>query len=117
MKSTTQAGIINRASTSAGAAASEGESTKDEKYEALVERAGATFVPLVVETFGVWTPFAKRILKSIAARSIIKNGLPQSIAYKNLIEQLSIKLYSYNTKMILSYLQVTQDDLWDVPFF
>ena len=78
---------------SAGVATSEGEASKDEK---MVERAGAVFVPLVVETMGVWTPFTKKALKSIASRSTIRNGLSQSLAYKNL--------------------QATHDDLWDVPF-
>lgn len=117
VRNTTQSSTINRASESAGVAASEGEASKDEKYELIVERAGAVFVPLVVETLGVWTPFARSTLKSIAARTTIRNGLSPSVAYRNLIEQLSVRLFSYNSKMILNYLQATQDALWDVPSF
>ena len=35
-----------------------GELAKDEKHLAAVVKVGADFIPLVVETFGVWTPFA-----------------------------------------------------------
>ena len=84
---------------------------KDDKYEAIVGREGAVFVPLVVETLGVWTPFAKRTLKSITARTTIKNGLSSASAYRNLIMQLSTKLFS---KMMLNHLSVTQDDFWDI---
>ena len=35
-----------------------GEVAKDEKYLAAVEKVGSDFVPLVIETFGVWTSFA-----------------------------------------------------------
>jgi len=31
---------------------------EDEKHLAAVEKVGADFIPLVVECFGVWTPFA-----------------------------------------------------------
>ena len=37
-----------------------------------------------VETCGVWTPFAKSMLKT--RTTIKKNGLVQAAAYKNLIE-------------------------------
>ena len=114
VKNTFQLSSINQASTSAGAAALEGEMRKDDKYEAIVGREGAVFVPLVVETLGVWTPFAKRTLKSIAARTTIKNGLSSASAYRNLIMQLSTKLFSFNAKMMLNHLSVTQDDFWEI---
>ena len=96
----------------AGSVAMDGEVAKDTKHQEVVERSGASFVPLVVETLGAWT----NMLKSIAARSTIKNGLSVSAAFRNLLQQLSVKLYSYNAKMILHHLQMTTDDLWDVPF-
>lgn len=43
----------------AGVAAADAEANKGSKYDAVVERARAVFVPLLVETLGVWTPFAK----------------------------------------------------------
>ena len=47
------------------------------------------FIPVVVETYGVWTPFAKSVIKTIATRTTIKSGLSRAVAYKNLMEQLS----------------------------
>lgn len=48
--------------------------------------AGGTFYPLVVESLGLWTPFA---LKTIA---ILHNGLSEKLAFKNLLQLLSITL-------------------------
>ena len=62
-----------------------------------------------VETYGVW------MLKTIAITTTFKNGLSWAAAYKNLIEQLSVKLISYNVKMILNHMSITQDDSWDIP--
>lgn len=48
---------------------------------------------VIMETIGVWTPFAKGVLRSITARSIIRNGLLKSVAYTNLIEHMPVKLF------------------------
>ena len=104
IRNTTQPGLISSASSNAGAAAASGESSKDAKYNASVSAAGGVFIPLAVETFGLWTPFAVKTLKSIASRSTLHNGLTAKDAFKNLIQQLSIKLWSYNSKLILNYL-------------
>ncbi len=77
VRHTMQSSSINVASMTAGSAAAEGEGIKDNKYVKIVEQVGAVFVPLVVETLGVWTPFAKSMLKNIATRTTIKNGLPK----------------------------------------
>jgi len=42
----------------AGVAAVAGELAKDLRHQDAVEEAGCDFFPLVVETFGVWSPFA-----------------------------------------------------------
>ena len=44
-------------------AAAAGEVAKDEKHLAAVEKVGSDFIPLVVKTFGVWTPFALKTLE------------------------------------------------------
>ena len=49
--------------------------------------------PLVVESLGVWTPSAKNIVSRIAARSIVHNGLSMVEASRNLLQQLSVKLW------------------------
>jgi len=53
--STTQPAYISSSSACAGVAAAAGELAKDEKHLAAVEKVGADFIPLVVESFGVWT--------------------------------------------------------------
>ena len=85
----------------------QGEQSKDSKYSNTVEKAGGEFVPLAVETLGLWTPFA---------RTIVHNGLPLKLADMNLIQQLSVKLWSYNAKMILHYFSRQPcNPLWDSP--
>ena len=100
----------------AGVAGLQGEQSKDSKYASTVEKAGGEFVPLAVETLGLWTPFARKILSQIAARTIVHSCLPLKLAVKNLM-QLSVKLWSYNAKMILHYFSRQPcNPLWDSPF-
>ena len=90
---------------------------KDEKHLAAVEKVGSDFIPLVVETFGVWTPFPLKTLHSIADCTTPRSGVPRKVARKNLLQQLSVQLWSNNAKMILRYwaLQGSDDD--DNPLF
>ena len=98
--SSLQPGNITNAVYNAGAAAAAGEALKDEKHQTSVEASGGSFIPLVVESLGVWTPFAKKSLKSIATRSSLGRGLSVLQAYNLLLQQLSIQLWAYNAKMI-----------------
>ena len=81
-----------------------GEQRKDAKHDANVARVGGCFIPLVVETLGVWTQFALEELRKIAARTTLNSGLSASTAAKHLIQQLSVKLWAYNAKMHLALL-------------
>lgn len=83
VRSSLQASSISQSSCNAGVAGSRGEMAKDEKHRQLVEDNGGIFIPLVVESFGLWTPFAKKILRSIAARTTIRNGLEEKTATRN----------------------------------
>jgi len=87
---------------SAGTAAA-GEALKDKQHETNVVAAGGQFYPLIVKTFGVWTPFARDTLKDIARRTTARNGLLPKKAFRNLIQQLSICLWKYNAKTVLRY--------------
>ena len=51
---TLQPGNLNRALSNAGVAALETEMWKDAKYEEHVKEHGGRFVPLVVESLGLW---------------------------------------------------------------
>ena len=56
-------------------AAAAGEVAKDAKHFAIVEKAGGDFIPLLVESFGVWTHFALSFLNSIADRTTTRSGI------------------------------------------
>ena len=62
--SITQPAFISSSASCAGvaAAAAAGEIAKDEKHLEAVEKVGSDFIPLVVESFGVWTSFALKTL-------------------------------------------------------
>ena len=104
VRNTLQPGNLNRASVNAGAAAVAGEIEKDQKHTAKVERSGGRFYPLVVKTLGVWTASSLTTLRTIAARTTVRSGLTTKLALRNLIEQLSIKCWAYNAKMMLHHL-------------
>ena len=69
---------------------------KDSKHAGFVEEVGGCFFPLVTETLGVWTPSSLFLLCTFAERTILRNCLSPSIAALKLIQQLSVKLWSYN---------------------
>ena len=84
----------------AGAIAERREISKDNKQHSTVKTAGGSFFPLVVETLGLWTPFAIQTLRTIATRASLYN---KKLAFKNLIGQLSVKLWAYNSKLVLDH--------------
>ena len=111
-----QPGSIIQSSLQAGVAAANREAVKDEKFDNLVTNLGGVFIPLVVESFGRWTPLACRTLKSIARCTTLRNGLQEGVAYRNLCEQLSVLLWTFNTRMVLRHLSTLPvDPLWDIP--
>ena len=99
--SSTQSAVISSTSSQAGVATAVGEIAKDNQYQDIVNDNGGDFIPLVCETFGVWSPYALSILRSIADRTTVRNGLPRNFARRQLLQQLSVTLWRYNAKMIL----------------
>ena len=65
---------ISFSSSCAGVAAAAGELAKDQRHQDAVEEAGCDFVPLVVETFGVWSPFVLQTLRTIAECTTARSG-------------------------------------------
>ena len=63
VRSTTQASHI---SSCAGVAAFAGELAKDQRHQDTVEEAGCDFILLVVETFGVWSSYALKLINTMA---------------------------------------------------
>ena len=48
-----------------------GEVAKDGKYQDSINCNGGDYIPLICETFGVWSPFVLSILHSIADRTTV----------------------------------------------
>ena len=90
--------------------ATAGEVAKDTKNQDIVSDSGGDFIPLVCETFGIWSPFALSTLLSIADRSTVKNGLSRKYARRQLLQQLSVSLWRYNAKTILRHHALTSED-------
>ena len=102
VRSTTQPSYISSASSCAGVAAAAGELAKDQRHQDAVEEAGCDFIPLVVETFGVWSPFAFRTLQTIADRTTTRSGTSTRLARKNLFQvgkALDNQIYTAATSM------------------
>ena len=62
----------------------------------------AGFYPLVVETLGLWSTDSLEVLESIALKVCAVLAVPFWETFEDLLEQLSIKLWLYNTRMISS---------------
>ena len=110
-----QPSYVSKAAIKAGAVAEAGEIEKDEKYDKVVTQAGGHFYPLIVETLGHWSPSSLETLKIIASKASSMNSIPFSQTYSNLMEQLSVRLWQYNAKLLYSRLNLDFDDLWDFP--
>ena len=117
VRSTIQPAFISSSAACVGVAAAAGELAKGQKHLAAVEKAGSEFVPLVVECFGVWTPFALRMLRIIADCTTPRSGVPTKLARKNLLQQLSVALWQSNAKMILRYWALQDNDDDNNPLF
>ena len=83
------------------AAAAAGEEAKDNRYLDSVTNDGGDFIPLVCESFSVWSPFALSTPFTIADHTTVKNGLSRKLARRQLLQRLSVTLWKYNAKMVL----------------
>ena len=108
--------FIQQSAITGGAAARAGEEEKDLRHEQDLESAGGTFFPLVVESFGLWSDDSVRSLRLIASKSTTRSTLPFSVAFSNLMQQLSVRLWQFNARMICNYLEYGIDvHGWDIP--
>ena len=115
VRSTTQLSFISFASTCAEIAAAVGELAKEIRHQDAVEETGCDFIPLMVETFGVWSPFALRTLHKIADHTTARSEASPNLARKHLLQQLSVSLWTNNARMILRYWALQSDDS-EFPF-
>ena len=111
-----QPSYIVAAATSAGAAALAGEMEKDAYRDDVVTAAAGEFFPLALETLGYWTPSSLKTLKIIASKTTTCNTTSLSQAFQNLIEQLSLKLWLFNARLVHGCMQLhsSSDSLWDL---
>ena len=117
VRSSLQPQYLNRAAHQAGAAGEAGEAEKDTRHAQQVEEAGGLFFPLVVESLGLWTPSSLRVIKQIASKASSLGHIPRAQAISHLLQQLSMRLWSYNAKLILSRWSLDQEIIegWDLP--
>ena len=70
---------LSSSTIAAGLMAREAEDFKSEKYSELVP--SHVFVPVAIETLGVWGPGAKSLVAEIGRRLVISWGNPRSCMY------------------------------------
>ena len=63
-------------------AAAKGEEDKDAHHDELVQAAGGVFVPLVVESLGLWSAASRPVLQDIALRTTTRSGISRGLAYR-----------------------------------
>jgi len=109
--------FLCQAAAEAGAAAAAGEQVKDAAHRDRVEAAGGDFFPLVVESLGFWSPHSRELLGVIASRAAVHSGLQSSRAASYLHQQLAVRLWQYNARMLLSRIELSGGvrGLWDLP--
>ena len=113
---TLQPAYITKSATVAGTAAMAGEEEKELRHDNEVTAAGGNFYPLVVESYGYWTPSSLESLKTIAAKTTSRNRTTFSQAFNNLMQQLSVRIWQYNARMINARINLDVDfDFWDLP--
>ena len=116
VRNTLQPAFLAEGAIRPGVAAEAGEAAKDLHHAAAVEQAGRVFLLLAVESFDVWTPHSIETLKRIAARTTTSGGLTANRALLNLLQQLSVGLWQFNSSLLRSRLQVLDDVAgWDLP--
>ena len=94
----------------AGAAAEAGVLEKDRRHEDMVKATGSLFEPLVVETLGLWHPHSMRMLKIIARKTAFHHCQTISRTLMFLYEQLSVKIWLFNARIILERLVLNSSD-------
>ncbi|XP_062519145.1 uncharacterized protein LOC134194239 [Corticium candelabrum] len=117
VRNTLQPSYIARVAETSGVVAEAAEMGKDDRHHARVSLTGGTFYPLVVETLGLWSPDSLETLKSISSKVCAVLAVPFWKALKNLLEQLSVRLWIYNARMISSRIlaEVAEVLSWDFP--
>ena len=106
VRNSLQPAYLVRAASHAGAAAEAGEMEKGARHDTFVTSTGSKFESVVVESFGLWSPHSLRTLKIIARKSSFHSHQTINQAVSNLHQQLSVKLWLYNSRLVLQRLEL-----------
>ena len=72
------------------------------------------FIPLAVETLGLWSPASLKVLRDIAIRTTNRSGAGIALACRHFLEQLSVCLWRHNARMFLYHFSLLPvDPLWE----
>ena len=115
VRNSLQGSLLSQSAVTAGVAASRGEVEKDAHHEEAVLGAGGIFIPLAVESLGLWSPASLKILRDIAVRATNRSGVSAAVACHHFIEQLSICLWRHNSHMFLHLFSLLPvSPLWEL---
>ena len=115
MRHPLQDSLICLSAATAGVDAGREEDDKDSHHEASVQAAGGIFIPLVVESLGLWSPNSLAVLRVVALRTTSKSGASTALAFCYFIEQLSMCLWRYNSQMLLHHLSLLPGSpIWEL---
>ena len=103
--------------TSAGTAALAGEAEKDERHEEDVVSSGGLFFPLGSGDIRLLDSLKSADTQDYSFQDHLINTTSLSQAFSNLMQQLSVKLWVYNARLVHGCLQLhsCNDSFWDLP--
>ena len=67
--------IYNTCASRARAAAHAGVIEKDDRHDSMMTLSGGLFYPIVVETFGTWSPYSLEVIRTIARKVSLVSSL------------------------------------------
>ena len=97
--STLQQLTVNGASINQGHALSVGEERKLAAHAAPCRSVGVTFIPLIVESLGGWSPRAVDVIKNIGRLQGQRLGTPPADSTTHLFQRLAICLWRGNASL------------------
>ena len=86
-----------------------GEEAKDSHYLESVTNDGGDFILLVCES----SAFGLLLHCPLFLHTTVKNGLSQKLAWRQLLQCLSVTLWKYNAKMVLRCYALCLEDTID----
>ena len=116
VRNTVQAKYVCEAAEMAGATAMAGEMEKDYKHEDSVLKCGGQFFPRSGSGIFWFLDACKSSdFENHCSQTMTYNGIGLQQAFSNLLQQLSVRLWQHNARMIIRRcLLETEFDMWDL---